>query len=95
MRVKKFNKELNAYSRLRCAGLTLLGKFSYLTASSVGNCRYLAALTQEDERLRTNLLSQKGPGLFRDNILSVNSWSMNALVEAITEQQDPNDHNAR
>ena len=43
----------------------------------------------------TNLLSQKGPGLFRDNILSVNSWSMNALVEAITEQQDPNDHNAR
>jgi len=78
VRVKKFNKELNAYSRLRCAGLTLL-----------------AALTQEDERLRTNLLSQKGPGLFRDNILSVNSWSMNALVEAITEQQDPNDPNAR
>ena len=34
-------------------------------------------------------------GLFRENILSVNSWSMNALVEAITEQQDPNDHNAR
>lgn len=29
VRVKKFNKELNAYSRLRCAGLTLLGKLYF------------------------------------------------------------------
>ena len=32
-RVKKFTRELNAYSRLRCAGLTLLGKINCLLRS--------------------------------------------------------------
>ena len=74
--VKKFTKELNAYARLRCAGLTLL-----------------AALTRDDERLRTAVLAQRvTPSL---QILTKESWAMTALVEALTEQQDPNDPGAR
>ena len=74
--VKKFTKELNSYTRLRAAGLTLL-----------------AALTRDDERLRTAVLAQRvTPSL---QILTKESWAMTALVEALTEQQDPNDPGAR
>ena len=57
---------------------------------------FLGALTQDDERLRTVILAQKGPSLMlREPDSFVSSWAMNALVEGITEQQDPNDPGAR
>lgn len=54
----------------------------------------LAALTRDDERLRTAVLSQKNNGLQIIN-MEKESWAMEALIEALAEQQDPNDPGAR
>ena len=87
--VQNFSRELAAFMRLRYSALLLL-----------------SALTADDERLRTVILmstedqgtSQK---FFFVNTYFIGSpivqppWVITRLTEALSEQQDPNDHNAR
>jgi hypothetical protein len=77
--VQNFTRELNAFMRLRYAGLLLL-----------------AALTATDERLRTVLLHPtKPPDIFKETAIIQQSWIMCRLSEALSENQDPNDQDAR
>lgn len=88
--VQNFSRELAAFMRLRYSALLLL-----------------SALTADDERLRTVILmstEDQGNLLkfdffvnrhFKGSPIMQPPWVITRLTEALSEQQDPNDPDAR